>query len=48
MSIYAERSKRILLEGQINPQNEKLYNQYKRAMTIKVYLIKLFMPMKQI
>ena len=35
MSIYAERSKRILLEGQINPQNEKLYNQYKRAMTIK-------------
>lgn len=35
MSIYAERSKRIIMEGQINPQNEKLYNQYKRAMTIK-------------
>ena len=35
MSIYAERSKRIIIEGQINPQNEKLYNQYKRAMTIK-------------
>ena len=35
MSIYAERSKRIIMDGQINPQNEKLYNQYKRAMTIK-------------
>ena len=35
MSIYAERSKRIVMDGQINPQNEKLYNQYKRAMTIK-------------
>lgn len=35
MSIYAERSKRIITEGEINPQNEKLYNQYKRAMTIK-------------
>lgn len=35
MSIYAERSKRIIVEGEINPQNEKLYNQYKRAMTIK-------------
>ena len=35
MSIYAERSKRIIIDGQINPQNEKLYNQYKRAMTIK-------------
>lgn len=35
MSIYAERSKRIIVDGQINPQNEKLYNQYKRAMTIK-------------
>ena len=35
MSIYGERSKRIIMDGQINPQNEKLYNQYKRAMTIK-------------
>lgn len=35
MSIYAERSKRIIVEGQISPENEKIWNQYYRAMKMK-------------
>lgn len=35
MSIYAERSRRILVEGEISPENEKIWNQYYRAMKMK-------------
>lgn len=35
MSIYAERSKRIITEGEINPENMKLYNKYKQNMKMR-------------
>ena len=35
MSIYAERSKRINIDGNISPENEKIWNQYYRAMKMK-------------
>ena len=35
MSIYAERSKRINIDGDISPENEKIWNQYYRAMKMK-------------
>lgn len=35
MSVYAERSKKLTFEGEVNPQNEKLFKQYVRAMTMK-------------
>ena len=35
MGIYAERSKRIVVEGSISPENEKIWNQYYRAMKMK-------------
>ena len=35
MSIYAERSKRININGDISPDNEKIWNQYYRAMKMK-------------
>ena len=35
MSVYAERSKKLTFEGEVNPQNEKLFKQYLRAMTMK-------------
>ena len=35
MSLYAERSKKLSFEGEVNPQNEKLFKQYVRAMTMK-------------
>ena len=35
MGIYAERSKRIVVDGSISPENEKLWNQYYRAMKMK-------------
>lgn len=35
MSIYAERSKRINVDGNISPANEKIWSQYYRAMKMK-------------
>lgn len=35
MSVYEKRSKKLTFEGEVNPQNEKLYRQYLRAMTMK-------------
>lgn len=35
MSLYAERSKKLSFEGEINPQNEKLFKQYYRAKTMQ-------------
>ena len=35
MSIYAERSKRINIDGNISLENEKIWNQYYRAMKMK-------------
>lgn len=35
MSIYAERSKRINIDGNISADNEKIWNQYYRAMKMK-------------
>ena len=35
MSIYAERSKRINIDGDISSENEKIWNQYYRAMKMK-------------
>ena len=35
MSIYAERSKRINIDGDISPENEKIWNQYYRAIKMK-------------
>lgn len=35
MSVYAKRSKKLTFEGEVNPQNEKLFKQYLRAMTMK-------------
>ena len=35
MGIYAERSKKIVVDGSISPENEKLWNQYYRAMKMK-------------
>ena len=35
MSIYAERSKRINIDGTISADNEKIWNQYYRAMKMK-------------
>ena len=35
MSIYAERSKRIIIDGDISPENEKIWKQYYRAMKMK-------------
>lgn len=33
--LYAERSKKLTFEGEINPQNEKLYKQFYRAKTMQ-------------
>ena len=35
MGVYAERSKRINIEGNISPENEKIWGQYYRAMKMK-------------
>ena len=35
MSIYAERSKRIITEGEINPKNMRIYNKYKQNMVMR-------------
>ena len=35
MGIYAERSKRIVVDGDISVENEKIWNQYYRAMKMK-------------
>lgn len=35
MSIYAERSKRILLDGEVNPKNMQMYRKYKQNMTMR-------------
>ena len=35
MGIYAERSKRVNIDGSISPENEKIWNQYYRAMKMK-------------
>lgn len=34
-SLYAERSKKLSFEGEVNPQNEKLFKQYFRAKTMQ-------------
>lgn len=35
MSIYAERSKRIITDGEINPKNMRTYNKYKQNMVMR-------------
>lgn len=35
MGIYLDRSKRIEIEGEISPENQKIWNQYYRAMKMK-------------